>query len=119
MVDVEIKSTTQLTREQAGERLIVLGKALAGGSSAKVEYDGSAIRFAVPGDLSWEFELEVEGDEVELEIELKWPIASASAASVPTPTPTAAAAGKRAKGTSSTRGSKGARRGGGRRPSSG
>lgn len=72
MADVEIKRKTRLSREQAGERLIILGKALAGGSRSEVDFDGDSIHFTVADHLEWEFELEVDGDEVELEIELKW-----------------------------------------------
>jgi amphi-Trp domain-containing protein len=132
MADVEIKRTTKLTRKEAGERLIVLGNALAGDSSAEVEYDGSAVKLAVPGDLSWEFELEVEGDEVELEIELKWTMAStheasarkasardvsASEASAPA-AERPARARKSAKSTRSAKSVTGTRRGGGRRTAS-
>jgi len=72
MADVEIKRKIQLSRQQAGERLVVLGKALAGASTSELNFDGDSIRFTVADQLEWEFELEVDGDEVELEIELKW-----------------------------------------------
>ena len=72
MAEVEIKRKVRLSRERAGEHLIVLGRALAGGSTSEFDLEGDSIRFAVADHLEWEFELEVDGDEVELEIELKW-----------------------------------------------
>jgi amphi-Trp domain-containing protein len=72
MPDVEIKRTAMLSREEAGQRLIALGKALADGPKSHVDFDGDSIRFAVSDQVEWEFELEVDGDQTELEIELKW-----------------------------------------------
>jgi amphi-Trp domain-containing protein len=72
MADLEIKRKIRLSREQAGERLIALGKALTGGSASELDLDGDSIRFTVADEVDWEFELEVDGDEMELEIELKW-----------------------------------------------
>lgn len=78
MPDVEIKRKIRLSREEAGQRLIALGTALAGGPKSHVDFDGEAIRFTVADQLEWEFELEVDGDETELEIELKWSDAPAA-----------------------------------------
>jgi amphi-Trp domain-containing protein len=72
MPDMEIKRKVRLSREEAGQRLIALGTALAGGPESHVDFDGDSIRFTVADQLKWEFELEVDGDETELEIELKW-----------------------------------------------
>lgn len=72
MPDVEIKRTVQLSRKEAGQRLIALGTALTEGSSSQLDFDGESIRFTVADQLEWEFELEVDGDQTELEIELKW-----------------------------------------------
>ena len=72
MADVEFERKARLSREQAGERLIALGRALAAGRTAEVDEEGVSIRFAVADEVEWEFELEIDGDEVELEIELKW-----------------------------------------------
>jgi len=87
MADVEIKRKMRLTREQAGERLIVLGKALTGGSTSEVDFDGDSIRFTVADRVAWELELEVDGDELELEIELKWSNGAAPAAATTPPAP--------------------------------
>jgi len=87
MADVEITRKTRLTREEAGERLIALGKALTAGPKSKVGFDGDSIRFAVADHVEWEFQLEVDGDEVELEIELTW----SDAAPAEKPAPAAAA----------------------------
>ena len=83
MPDMEIKRTVKLSREEAGQRLIALGTALAGGPKSHVDFDGDSIRFTVADRLEWEFELEVDGNQTELEIELKWrdaPAADAPAA---------------------------------------
>lgn len=72
MPDVEITRKTQLSREEAGRRLIALGTALSAGAESQVEFEGGSIRFTVADRVEWEFELEVDGDETELEIELKW-----------------------------------------------
>jgi amphi-Trp domain-containing protein len=79
MADVEIKRKVRLSRKQAGERLIAVGKALVGGSKSELEFDGESISFTVADHVNWEFELEVEGDEIELEIELKWSDAAPAA----------------------------------------
>jgi amphi-Trp domain-containing protein len=80
VADVEIKRKIRLSRKQAGDRLIALGKALAGASTSELDFDGDSIRFTVADELEWEFELEVDGDEMELEIELKWSHAAAAPA---------------------------------------
>ncbi|HEY6593982.1 MAG TPA: amphi-Trp domain-containing protein [Asanoa sp.] len=87
MAEVEFTKTIRLSREQAGERLIVLGKALTAGSTSELDDDGESIRFAVANELDWEFELEVDGDEVELEIELKWSNGTRAAPAVPAAVP--------------------------------
>lgn len=79
MADVEIKRKIRLSRKQAGERLIAMGKALVGGSTSELDFDGESLRFTVADNVQWEFELEVDGDEMELEIELKWSDAAPAA----------------------------------------
>jgi amphi-Trp domain-containing protein len=88
MADVEIKRKVRLTREQAGERLMELGKALVAAPESELNLDGDSIRFTVGDRVQWEFELEVDGDEIELEIELKWSTAKPAA---PAPAKPAAA----------------------------
>jgi len=92
MADVEIKRKVQLSRKQAGERLIAVGKALVGDPTSELDFDGESIRFTVADEVRWEFELEVDGDEMELEIELKW---SDAAPAAPAATAAEAAAPKR------------------------
>ena len=57
MADVEIKRKIRLSRKQAGERLIAVGKALAGGANSELEFDGESITSALPtrwsGSSSW------------------------------------------------------------------
>jgi amphi-Trp domain-containing protein len=79
MADVEIKRKIRLTRKQAGERLIAVGKALVGGPTSELDFDGESIKYTVADHVNWEFELEVDGDEIELEIELKWSDAAPAA----------------------------------------
>jgi amphi-Trp domain-containing protein len=94
MAEVEIKRKIRLSREEAGERLILLGKALSGGSATELNFEGDSVRFDVADQLEWEFELEVDGDELELEIELKWSNSTPAAAAEPPAT------AKRTKGSS-------------------
>jgi amphi-Trp domain-containing protein len=72
MAEVEFERKIRVSRQQAGERLIALGKSLIGGAKTKLDHEGDSIQFTVADELDWEFELEIDGDEVELEIELKW-----------------------------------------------
>ena len=76
MPDVEIKRKVRLSREEAAQRLIAIGNALAASSTTRLHFDGDSIQFTVADQVDWEFELEVEGNETELEIELKWSDAS-------------------------------------------
>jgi amphi-Trp domain-containing protein len=87
MADVEIKRKTRLSRKQAGERLIALGKALTDGATSELEFGGDSIRFTVAEQVAWEFELEVDGDELELEIELKWSTAAPAVPAAPATAP--------------------------------
>jgi amphi-Trp domain-containing protein len=87
MADVEIKRKVRLSRKQAGERLIAVGKALVGGSTSELDFDGESLRFTVADQVNWEFELEVDGDEMELEIELKWSDAAPPAPAAPVTAP--------------------------------
>ena len=87
MADVEITRKIRLSRRQAGERLIALGKALVDGATSELEFGGDSIRFTVADQVAWEFELEVDGDELELEIELKWSTAASAAPAASTAAP--------------------------------
>jgi len=72
MPSVEIKRKTRLSRQEAAERLIALGNALASGSEVELSAGGDSIKLGVAGTVDWELEIEVDGDETELEIEIKW-----------------------------------------------
>jgi amphi-Trp domain-containing protein len=87
MAGVEIKRKVRISRKEAGERLIELGKALAAAPESELELNGDSIKFTVADDLDWEFELEIDGDEVELELELKWSLAAPTPAPAPAPAP--------------------------------
>lgn len=84
MAELEIKREIRISREEAGEILIALGKELAGGSTTELDLDGGSIRFDVADQVEWEFELSLDGDKMELEIELSWSTAQASAKAAPT-----------------------------------
>jgi amphi-Trp domain-containing protein len=60
--NVEIKRKVRLTRQEAAERLIALGNALAGGSEVDRRSDGASIKLGVAGHVDWELEIEVDGD---------------------------------------------------------
>ncbi|HYN95544.1 MAG TPA: amphi-Trp domain-containing protein [Pilimelia sp.] len=104
MAEVEITRKIRLTRAQAGERLIELGRALTAAPTSELDVDGDSIKFAVADEVDWEFELEVDGDEVELEIELKW-IGAPVGAPAPAPAPAAAATTTAKRSTNSRRSS--------------
>jgi amphi-Trp domain-containing protein len=121
MSDLEIKRKLRLTRQEAGEHLIALGTALAGGSKSRLDGEGGSISFTVADEVEWEFEFEIDGDERELEIELNWSTATAPSAALPAAqTPAAAerrAPAKRAKATKRTKAAKSAKSTGRRRRS--
>ena len=87
MVDVELKRKVRISREDAARRLIALGEALAAGDKVQLEDEGNSIRFAVAGEVEWEFELEVEDDETELKIQTKWSNSLGGRRSPGTPSP--------------------------------
>lgn len=72
MPKLEIKRTSELTRKQVSERLIALGRALAGDSEVELGSDGDSISIVVADRVQWELEIEVEGDKTEIEIEISW-----------------------------------------------
>jgi amphi-Trp domain-containing protein len=69
---LEIKQKAQLTRKQASDRLIALGRALATGSEVELDSGGDSISLVVADRLEWELEIEVDGDQVEIEVEFSW-----------------------------------------------
>ncbi len=86
MPKLEIKRKSELSRKEASERLIAIGRALAGESEVEFGSDGDSIEVEVADRVSWEFEIEVDGTETEIEIEIKWrdePVESAPAAPPP------------------------------------
>ena len=72
MPKVEFKRKSRLTRQEAADRLIALGNALAAGSEIELSSGGDSVKIGVASQLNWELEIEIDGDETELEIELKW-----------------------------------------------
>jgi amphi-Trp domain-containing protein len=69
---VEFKRKARLTRQEAAERLIALGNALAAGSEIELSSGGDSVKIGVASQVSWELEIEIDGDETEIEIEIKW-----------------------------------------------
>lgn len=72
MPKLEIKQKAELSRKQASERLIALGRALATGSEVELDSGGDTISLVVADRLGWELEIEVDGDQVEIEVEFSW-----------------------------------------------
>ncbi|WP_418344801.1 amphi-Trp domain-containing protein [Rhodococcus pyridinivorans] len=72
MPKLEIKQKADLSRKQASERLIALGRALATGSEVELDSGGDTISLVVADRLEWELEIEVDGDQVEIEVEFSW-----------------------------------------------
>ena len=55
MPDVEIKRKVRLSREEAAQRLIAIGNALADSSTTRLHFDGDSIQFTVANQVEWEF----------------------------------------------------------------
>ena len=72
MPKLEIKKSATLSRKQASERLIALGRALADGSEVELGAAGDSITVEVAKQVRFELEVEVDGDETEIEIEISW-----------------------------------------------
>ena len=72
MPKLEIKKTSELSRKEASERLIELGRALADGSEVELGSPGDSVSMVVADRVRWELEIEVDGDEIEIEIEISW-----------------------------------------------
>lgn len=72
MPNVEFKRKLELTRQEAGERLIALGTAMAAGSEVELVSSGDSVTFEVASRVRWELEIEIDGNETEVEIEMKW-----------------------------------------------
>lgn len=72
MPKLEIKRMSELSRKEVSERLIALGRALAGDSEVELGSDGDSITILVADRVQWELEIEVEGDKTEIEIEISW-----------------------------------------------
>jgi amphi-Trp domain-containing protein len=72
MPNVEIKSSTGLSRKEAGNRLIELGNALVAGSTVELDWGADTFKLGVADRVEWELEIEIEGTETELEIEISW-----------------------------------------------
>ncbi|TCJ93550.1 amphi-Trp domain-containing protein [Nocardia alba] len=88
MPKLEIKRKTELSRKEAGERLIMIGRALVAGSEVELKTGDDSIEVVVADRLRWELEIEVDGDETEIEIEISWhddPVAETSSVATPKP----------------------------------
>ena len=72
MPNLEIKRKLTLSREEAAERLVALGRALADSSDVELSSGGDKLKLSVGSSVEWELEIEIDGSETELEIELKW-----------------------------------------------
>ena len=73
MPKFEIKRKLTLSRQEAADRLVALGRALADDSSeVELSSGGDKLKLSVGSTVEWELEIEIDGNETELEIELKW-----------------------------------------------
>ena len=72
MPNLEIKRKLTLSRQEAADRLVALGRALADGSEVELSAGGDKLELSVGSTVEWELEIEIDGDETELEVELKW-----------------------------------------------
>lgn len=73
MPKLEIKRKLTLSRQEAADRLIALGRALADDrSEVELSSGGDKLKLSVGSTVEWELEIEIDGTETELEIELKW-----------------------------------------------
>lgn len=73
MPKLEIKRKLTLSRQEAADRLIALGRALADDSSeVELSSGGDKLKLSVGSTVEWELEIEIDGTETKLEIELKW-----------------------------------------------
>lgn len=72
MPKLEIKRMSELSRKEVSDRLIALGRALAGDPEVELGSDGDSITILVADQVQWELEIEVEGDKTEIEIEISW-----------------------------------------------
>ncbi|MFC9664221.1 amphi-Trp domain-containing protein [Nocardia sp. NPDC127606] len=90
MPKLEIKRKTELSRKEVGERLIMIGRAIAHGSEVELKTGDDSIEIVVADRVHWEFEIEVDGDETEIEIEIKWHDDAAGTGSDAKPAPKSA-----------------------------
>ena len=72
MPNLEIKRKLTLSRQEAADRLVALGRALADSSEVELSSGGDKLKLSVGSSVEWELEIEIDGNETELEIELKW-----------------------------------------------
>lgn len=72
MPKLEFTRKSELSRQQAAERLITIGRALAAGSEVELSSGGYSVEIEVADHVRWKVEIEVDGDETEIEIEISW-----------------------------------------------
>lgn len=72
MPKLEIERKLTLTRQEAADRLVAIGRALGEGSEVELSSGGDKLKLSVGASVEWELEIEIDDNETELEIELKW-----------------------------------------------
>jgi amphi-Trp domain-containing protein len=72
MAKLEIERKLTLSRQEAADRLMAIGRALGEGSDVELSSGGDKLKLSVGARIEWELEIEIDGNETELEIELKW-----------------------------------------------
>jgi amphi-Trp domain-containing protein len=83
-VNFKHKRKEHVSRDEAAQRLIALGQALANGGSLDIGAGGEKHLVAVADDLRWEYDTKAKAEHVEIELELRWQqVAPAVAATEP------------------------------------
>jgi amphi-Trp domain-containing protein len=87
-VNFKHKRKEHVSRDEAAQRLIALGQALASGGLLDIGADGEKHLVTVADDLRWEYDTKAKAEHVEIELELRWQQAASAVA--PTEAETAA-----------------------------
>jgi amphi-Trp domain-containing protein len=71
-MELELKETSTMSREEAAARLRAIADELASGNDIILERSGARFVAKVPDEVALKIEFEVEDDKTEFEIELTW-----------------------------------------------
>jgi amphi-Trp domain-containing protein len=71
-MELELKETSTMSREEAAARIREIADELASGNDIVLERNGARFVAKVPDQVAIKVEFEIEEDETEFEIELSW-----------------------------------------------